>query len=490
MSRKQIDGLTMATTLNASDVYPISQSGSNKKTTQDAIAQFIIQLSQYGFLITKSSASLSPAAIPAQQVAYKIDPTEGNLTLDLPSTGVKSGTYVLVMNVAANSKTVTVNYNSGSSLVIHAGKVRFFTFGDTSWVDETTQYLSVIAEAIAGQGIAINNNVTLNGVTINKVTITPPATGATLTIADGKTATVNASIILTGTDGKTLTVNQNLTLAGVSGKVLTINKNITLDGTDGMSLSVLQNLLLAGVSGKTLTINKSIALDGADGKTLTLNADTTLDGSGWQPAPAGETWTYLGVVALGGYFTVSGDVTGKYGIGDKIKLTQTTVKYFYVTAISYSSGSGLTTISVCGGTDYTLINASIASPCYSKIENPQGFPGKFNYTPFIGSSGGTITSYNSMGYFSIIGRIMHLRIYFYIGNNGTGSGSIEIVTPPIAETSINHPLFSHSLYGIDYSAQKSLIGFYIDNNLSIYKYDGSYPGVTGHEYNINGTIIF
>lgn len=40
---------------------------------------------------------------------------------------------------------------------------------------------------------------------VNKVTITAPATSATLTIADGKTATVSNSITLAGTDSTTMT---------------------------------------------------------------------------------------------------------------------------------------------------------------------------------------------------------------------------------------------------------------------------------------------
>lgn len=41
--------------------------------------------------------------------------------------------------------------------------------------------------------------------TINKVTFTPPTTGATLTIADGKTLTCNNSITFAGTDATTMT---------------------------------------------------------------------------------------------------------------------------------------------------------------------------------------------------------------------------------------------------------------------------------------------
>lgn len=56
---------------------------------------------------------------------------------------------------------------------------------------------------------------------INKVAITAPATSATITIANGKTFTANASITITGTDGKTLTLSNNLTFAGTDGTTMT-----------------------------------------------------------------------------------------------------------------------------------------------------------------------------------------------------------------------------------------------------------------------------
>lgn len=57
--------------------------------------------------------------------------------------------------------------------------------------------------------------------TINKVTITAPATGSTLTIANGKTLTVNNTETIAGVDGKTLTVNNSLTLAGTDSTTMT-----------------------------------------------------------------------------------------------------------------------------------------------------------------------------------------------------------------------------------------------------------------------------
>ena len=57
--------------------------------------------------------------------------------------------------------------------------------------------------------------------TINKVTFTQPASGSTLTIANGKTLTASNSITLAGTDSKTLTVNNSIALAGTDSTTMT-----------------------------------------------------------------------------------------------------------------------------------------------------------------------------------------------------------------------------------------------------------------------------
>lgn len=92
---------------------------------------------------------------------------------------------------------------------------------------------------------------------------------------------------------------------------------------------------------------------------------------GWISAE--ETWTYASADDPTYTFTVAADVTTKYSVGMRIKLTQTTVKYFIITAVSTFSG-GNTTITVYGGTDYDLANAAITSPYYSMVKAPFGFP--------------------------------------------------------------------------------------------------------------------
>jgi hypothetical protein len=98
----------------------------------------------------------------------------------------------------------------------------------------------------------------------------------------------------------------------------------------------------------------------------------TSEFDGW--IPAGETWTYASADAtVNTYtFTIPGDKTAKYSPGMRIKLTQTTAKYFIVTAVSY--GAPNTTITVYGGTDYVLTSDAVTSPFCSSQKAPAGFP--------------------------------------------------------------------------------------------------------------------
>jgi hypothetical protein len=82
--------------------------------------------------------------------------------------------------------------------------------------------------------------------TVNKLTITAPATGATLAIADGKTATINNSVTLAGTDSTTITFQGTDTYVGRTTTDTLTNKRIT---------------------------RRSVAL--TDAATVTPNSDTT-----------------------------------------------------------------------------------------------------------------------------------------------------------------------------------------------------------------------
>lgn len=93
--------------------------------------------------------------------------------------------------------------------------------------------------------------------------------------------------------------------------------------------------------------------------------------NGWTAGTG--TWSYSSADSPTFVISINADVTALIGVGQRIKLTQTTVKYFIVTAVGAYSG-GATLVTVYGGTDYTLANAAITSPYYSNIKAPFGFP--------------------------------------------------------------------------------------------------------------------
>lgn len=107
------------------------------------------------------------------------------------------------------------------------------------------------------------------------------------------------------------------------------------------------------------------------------NADKIKDGGaigggdGWTAAAG--TWTYSSADAPTYVISVNADMTTTISVGQRIKLTDTTVKYFIVTAVGVFGG-GVTLITVYGGTDYTLSGGAITLPYYSTSKAPFGFP--------------------------------------------------------------------------------------------------------------------
>jgi hypothetical protein len=74
---------------------------------------------------------------------------------------------------------------------------------------------------------------------VNKVAITAPATGSTLTIAEGKTLTVSNTIVLTGTDSSSYNLDSVASSWGLVFKTAdeTVNNSITLQDDDHLTFS-------------------------------------------------------------------------------------------------------------------------------------------------------------------------------------------------------------------------------------------------------------
>lgn len=103
---------------------------------------------------------------------------------------------------------------------------------------------------------------------------------------------------------------------------------------------------------------------------VTSNIQTQLDArinnDGWNLIA--EALIYASADSPTFVVNTSADLTSKISVGMKLKLTQTSVKYFFVVAITS------TTITLYGGTDYTLANATISNVYFSSVKAPYGFP--------------------------------------------------------------------------------------------------------------------
>ena len=165
-----------------------------------------------------------------------------------------------------------------------------------------------------------------------------------------------------------------------------------------------------GTGGRTLQ-NSSVAIDD-NGK---LSGDG-LDGWIYDT----DTWTYVSATS----FKITGkDVRYRFPNGTKIKLVQSsTTKYFYVVATSYTSGN--TIVTVTGGSDYALANATICGQAYSYAAAPQNFPQWFNYTPtYTGWTSGTVTGTFK---YSVIGNIVFLLIDMTAGTSNSTFADIDL----------------------------------------------------------------
>lgn len=186
-----ISGSQTAVTLSTTTGSTLGQAGSGATGS----AQFMI------INCTGNPASLLTVTAPATSKMYVvINATSTAQSVKVVGTGPTSGVTI----VSAEKAVIAWN---GSDFVKVASSVSGDVTGPASSTD------NAIARFDGTTGKLIQNSAatvadTTGDITagkFNKVTITSPATGSTLTIADGKTLTANNSLTLAGTDGTTMT---------------------------------------------------------------------------------------------------------------------------------------------------------------------------------------------------------------------------------------------------------------------------------------------
>jgi hypothetical protein len=233
------------------------------------------------------------------------------------------------------------------------------------------QYVSTTLSTAGGIDDSQTTDITLqsvSGIDISKPGIicvsysdpidTTNAEWITYTSIDGSNKLVGATRGAEGFAAKSHSFGAVVAFPISESHINNINDALSIDGdaTDAVT-TTLDEDDMASDSATALATQQSIkAYVDTDGGSL----------GGW--LNANETWTYASATT----FTVASDVTDTYQKGDKIKLTQTTVKYFFIHSVSESGGT--TTITIVENEDYSLADAAITDNYYSKVENPQGFP--------------------------------------------------------------------------------------------------------------------
>jgi hypothetical protein len=152
------------------------------------------------------------------------------------------------------------------------------------------------------------------------------------------------------------------------GALLAVSVN-GINQTDGTELASFAN----GGTG-THTASDAHIASTANPHSVTAAQAAAIPNDGWIAITATGTSGTLDAPSF--EISFNADMTGLIGLGHKIKITQTTTKYFIVTKVGAYSG-GATVITCYGGTDYTLVataTTAITNPFYSTVKAPFGFP--------------------------------------------------------------------------------------------------------------------
>ena len=231
----------------------------------------------------------------------------------------------------------TYRIEAGSGLMVWRDVPVFATIsgGGGATVEQARDYIVAQANTWA-------EDQTFTGA-LNKVTLTPPATGATLTLADGKTLTANNSLTLSGTDATTMTFPAtSTTVAGLGvAQTFTAKQTIDLSGEQlalgGTNTGVMS---FAGSSSGKVTVQ---AANAAGTYTLTL---PTSDGDAGQflktDGSGVLSWDAAGGTPGGSDTQIQFNDGGAFGGDSGLTFNKTTK------ALSLSSATNASALAVTG----------------------------------------------------------------------------------------------------------------------------------------------
>lgn len=152
-------------------------------------------LSQFASTTSAQLAGVISDETGTNKLVFSDSPTLVTPALGTPTSGVLTNCTGTAAGLTAGTVTTNANLTGPITSVGNATAIASQTGTGSKIVVDTSPTLVTPALGVA------------TATSINKVAITAPATGSTLTIADGKTLTASNTIALTGTDGVSLNVS-------------------------------------------------------------------------------------------------------------------------------------------------------------------------------------------------------------------------------------------------------------------------------------------
>jgi hypothetical protein len=250
---------------------------------------------QYSAIRVSSLAANSTITAPSSNRAYKIINADSTYSLTVKASGQTGVTFL-------PGTAGWVAFNGTDYFILGVVGPASATDNAVARFDGTT------GKIVQNSAVTIaDTSGNITGGTYNKVTITAPATGSTLTIADGKTLTANNSLTLGGTDATTMTFpSTSATIARTdAGQTFTGAQTFSTaiaTGSGGTGQSTYSNgqLLIGKNDGTlakaTLTAGSNIVITNGDGS-------ITIESTGGGGGGGGTSVTVTQVTATGGQTT-------------------------------------------------------------------------------------------------------------------------------------------------------------------------------------------